>query len=42
VNLHFFPYYIAYIIRSNDLWILAIAHSHRLPEYWIERKKTIG
>jgi hypothetical protein len=34
------PYYIAYIIRSNGLWILAIAHSHRQPKYWIEREKT--
>jgi len=42
VNLRIFPYYIAYIIRPNLLWILAIAHSHRRPEYWIERKNTIG
>jgi len=41
VNLRIFPYYIAYIIRSNGLWILAIAHTHRRPEYWIEREKTI-
>jgi plasmid stabilization system protein ParE len=40
VNLRIFPYYIAYIIRSNGLWILAIAHTHRQPEYWIEREKT--
>ena len=35
------PYYIAYIIRSNGLWILAIAHTHRRSEYWIEREKAI-
>ena len=41
VNLKVFPYYIAYIIREDTLWILAIAHSHRKPEYWIKRKKEI-
>jgi len=39
--LRIFPYYIAYLIRGDVLWILAIAHSHRQPQYWIERKKTI-
>ena len=42
VNLKVFPYYIAYIIREDKLWILAIAHSHRKPEYWIARKNGIS
>jgi hypothetical protein len=42
VNLRIFPYYIAYIVRGNVLWILAIAHSHRRPDYWIDRKQMIG
>ncbi len=42
VNLKTFPYYIAYIIQMDTLWILAIAHSHRKPEYWIERKCDVG
>lgn len=42
VNLKIFPYYIAYIIRKNTLWILAIAHGHRKPEYWIKRKNEIS
>lgn len=37
VNLKVFPYFIAYITRQETLWILAIAHSHRKPEYWIRR-----
>jgi len=41
VNLKVFPYYIAYIVREKTLWVLAIAHSHRKPEYWIKRKNTI-
>jgi hypothetical protein len=39
VNLKIFPYYnyIAYLVRQENLWILAIAHSHRKPFYWIKR-----
>ena len=37
VNLKVFPYYIAYIIHSEVIWVLAIAHSARRPEYWITR-----
>jgi hypothetical protein len=42
VNLKVFPYYIAYIIREDTLWILAIAHNHCQPEYWINRKNEIS
>ena len=42
VNLKTFPYYIAYMIREDILWILAIAHGHRKPEYWIKRKNEIS
>jgi hypothetical protein len=24
------------------IWILAIAHAHREPEYWIDRKQNIS
>jgi len=41
VNLRIFPYYISYIVRKDSIWILAIAHCHRRPEYWIQRKKNI-
>jgi hypothetical protein len=37
LNLKVFPYYIAYIIHSDVVWVLAIAHSSRRPEYWIKR-----
>ena len=37
VNLNVFPYYIAYVVRDPVIWILAVAHGHRLPEYWIDR-----
>nr|VFJ43173.1 MAG: ParE toxin of type II toxin-antitoxin system, parDE [Candidatus Kentron sp. FW]VFJ68965.1 MAG: ParE toxin of type II toxin-antitoxin system, parDE [Candidatus Kentron sp. FW]VFJ69712.1 MAG: ParE toxin of type II toxin-antitoxin system, parDE [Candidatus Kentron sp. FW] len=42
VNLKMFPYYIAYIIRGDTLWILAVAHAHRRPEYWIGRENKIS
>jgi plasmid stabilization system protein ParE len=34
---HRFPYGIIYQIRENELLIVAIAHLHRNPEYWIDR-----
>ena len=38
MNLRIFPYYIPYITRGTILWILAVAHGSRKPEYWISRK----
>ena len=42
VNLKVFGYYIAYDIWADTIWILAIAHARRRPEYWIGRRKQIG
>ena len=42
VNLKVFPYYIAYIVREDTLWILSIAHGHRPPEYWIKITNEIS
>jgi len=41
VNLKIFPYYISYVVRDPIIWILAIAHGHSRPEYWIDRPKAI-
>ena len=38
--LHRFPYNILYTIEEDHILILAIAHHHRNPEYWIERMET--
>ena len=38
VNLRTFPYYIPYVVRSDVLWVLAIAHVSRRPMYWISRR----
>lgn len=36
-NLHAFPHYIAYVIREETIWIVAIAHAYRRPEFWLDR-----
>ena len=41
VNLKIFPYYISYIVRDQVIWILAVAHGHTRPEYWIDRPRAI-
>jgi len=42
VNLKIFPFYLAYIHYEGALWVLAIAHSRREPEYWIDRQDAVG
>jgi plasmid stabilization system protein ParE len=37
VNLRVFPYLVAYVIRGDTIWVLAIGHAGRRPEYWIKR-----
>jgi hypothetical protein len=41
VNLKIFPCYISYVVHDPVIWILAIAHGHSRPEYWIDRPKAI-
>lgn len=38
INCQIFPYYIPYIVRDSTLWVLAIAHGHRKPKYWIRHR----
>lgn len=35
--LHKFPYKILYSIEKDYIYIIAIAHRHRRPDYWIDR-----
>ena len=42
VNLKVFQHYIAYFIWADSIWIVAIAHGRRRPEYWLKRKEVIG
>ncbi|MGA1842685.1 MAG: type II toxin-antitoxin system RelE/ParE family toxin [bacterium] len=36
---HRFPYKILYSVQQDTIIILALAHQHRKPDYWIERIK---
>ena len=39
VNLKVFPFYIAYVIKEDLVWVLAVAHARRRPRYWVHRLK---
>jgi hypothetical protein len=32
-----FPYQIVYFLHEDVIWIVAVAHHKRFPEYWKER-----
>ena len=32
-----FPYKLLYFIRAQRIIVVAVAHQHRQPDYWIER-----
>jgi hypothetical protein len=34
-------HFIAYTIKEEAIWILAIAHGYRKPQYWIKRKSNM-
>ncbi len=38
--LHKFPYKLLYSIEEDHIFIIAVAHQHRKPDYWIDREKT--
>jgi plasmid stabilization system protein ParE len=35
--LHRFPYKLLYAIRDQQIIVLAVAHQHRKPDYWVEK-----
>jgi len=36
--LHKFPYKILYSVEDNHIFIIAVAHQHRKPDYWVDRE----
>ncbi len=38
--LHKFPYKLLYSIEKDHVFIIAVAHLHRRPDYWIDRENT--
>jgi hypothetical protein len=41
-NLKVFQHYVACFIWSDTIWVVAMAHAHQRPEYWLERKNQIN
>ena len=35
--LHKFPYKLLYSIEKDHIFIIAVAHQHRKPDYWVDR-----
>ena len=38
--LHKFPYKVLYSMEKDHIYVIAIAHLHREPMYWINRIRT--
>ena len=38
--LHKFPYKLLYSIESDHILVIAVAHQHRKPDYWVGKKET--
>lgn len=36
--LHRFPYKLLYAIETDHIVIVAVAHQHRQPDYWVDRE----
>ena len=36
--LHKFPYKLLYSIEADHIFIIAVAHQHRKPDYWVDRQ----
>jgi len=32
-----FPYTLRYVLRGDEVWIMAVSHQHRRPDYWVDR-----
>jgi toxin ParE1/3/4 len=37
-----FPYSILYSVDPDRIYILAVMHLHRCPDYWKHRSQTVG
>ena len=36
-SIHRFPYFLYYAVEENEIFVIAVAHKRRRPEYWIKR-----
>jgi hypothetical protein len=37
LNLKIFPFYVAYVVEGDLVWVLAVAHNRKRPGYWRRR-----
>jgi plasmid stabilization system protein ParE len=40
ILLHKFPHKLMYSIEKDQIFIIAIAHQHRMPDYWVDQGKS--
>ena len=38
--LHKFPYKLLYSVEEDHVLVIAVAHQHRKPDYWVGRDET--
>ena len=38
--LHRFPYKLLFSMETDHLLVIAVAHQHRLPHYWVDRDEV--
>lgn len=38
--LHKFPYKLLYSVEEDHILVIAVAHQHREPDYWVDRDET--
>lgn len=38
--LHKFPYKLMYSVEEDHVLVIAVAHQHRKPDYWVGRDET--
>ncbi|MDI6794390.1 MAG: type II toxin-antitoxin system RelE/ParE family toxin [bacterium] len=40
--IHRFPYIVVYVYYQEHIWVIALAHCKRKPEYWSNWLKMVG
>lgn len=35
-----FPHTLRFVVRGDEIWVVAVSHQHRHPDYWVERTRN--
>jgi len=35
-----FPYKLLYAVEADHIYLIAVAHLHRMPDYWVDRNSA--